>query len=186
MVIAFLAFVFLTFFGYLSYVKYLNHDTVFTETRVKFDPHKPVGITIFTWKKTLLHGWKDNENEALDIKKLCNESNDLNGWNLEKDEYQGLNNLGNGSIDFERVVQCINDGTFKHNDTIKKYTKVKLDDETDVTKETIHFDDISAFFVGQSYSIKVNFEEGDGYFFNRYFKPGQSYSVFIHDPNIQS
>ena len=61
---------------------------------------------------------------------------------------------------------------------------MKLDHETDVTKETIHFDDISAFFAGKAYSIKVNFEEGDGYFFNIYLNPGQNYSVFIHDPNF--
>jgi hypothetical protein len=39
--------IFLGYFGYPSYVKYQNLDTVFTETRVGYDPHIPVGITIF-------------------------------------------------------------------------------------------------------------------------------------------
>ena len=45
--IASLALVFLTFFGHPSYVKYLNQDTVFTETRVNFDQQKTVGIYHF-------------------------------------------------------------------------------------------------------------------------------------------
>jgi hypothetical protein len=58
-VIASLAAVFLLFFGYPSYVKYLNQDTVFTESSVKFDPQKPVGITIFAWQTYKFYGWKE-------------------------------------------------------------------------------------------------------------------------------
>jgi hypothetical protein len=42
-----LAGIFLRYFEYPAYVNYNNFDTVFTETRVKVDPHKLVGITIF-------------------------------------------------------------------------------------------------------------------------------------------
>ena len=68
--ISILAGIFLGYFGYPSFVKYRTYDTVFTETREKFDPYKPVGITIFTWTKTLLHGWKDNENLVLGLKRV--------------------------------------------------------------------------------------------------------------------
>jgi hypothetical protein len=50
--ISILAGIFLGYFGYPSYEKYQIQDTVFTETREKFDPRKPVGITIFAWRKT--------------------------------------------------------------------------------------------------------------------------------------
>ena len=56
--------------------------------------------------------------------------------------------------------------------------------ETDITKDTFYVDDISDFFAGKSYSIKINFEEEDGYQFIIYFKPGQNYSVYFHDPNF--
>jgi hypothetical protein len=49
--ISVLAGIFLGYLGYPSYVKYLKYGTVFTETRESFDPRKPVGITIFAWKK---------------------------------------------------------------------------------------------------------------------------------------
>ena len=61
-----LAGIFLKYFGYQSYVKYEKHDTVFTETRVKIDPQKLVGITICAWQKTPLNGWKNNET-AIDL-----------------------------------------------------------------------------------------------------------------------
>ena len=60
-----LAGIFLGYFGYRTY------DTLFTETRVKVDPRKPLGITIFTWKKTLFNGCKDNDNVDQGLKKLC-------------------------------------------------------------------------------------------------------------------
>ena len=41
--ISILAGIFLGYFGYPSYVKYQKHDTVFTESRVKFDPQKNSG-----------------------------------------------------------------------------------------------------------------------------------------------
>ena len=56
-----LAGIFLTYFGYPAYVKYQKHDTVFTETRVKVDPQKQVGITIFPWHKKNFNGWKNND-----------------------------------------------------------------------------------------------------------------------------
>ena len=98
---------------------------------------------------------------VLSLKKLCNESND-----------------------FKRVVQCINNRTYTHNDIIEKYTKVNIDTETeiDVTKDTSYVDDISVFFAGKSYSIKINFE--DGYNFNIHLKPGQNYSVYINGLNF--
>ena len=117
-VIASLAAVFLTFFGHPSYIKYQRQDTVFTETRVKFDPQKPVGITILAWKGYLFYGWKDIKYE-FELKKYCNES-----------------------TDFHRVVQCINNGTFKHDDIIEEYKKVNTNKTkdtiyTDITKDTI-------------------------------------------------
>ena len=42
-----LAGIFIGYFGYPAFVKYQKHDTVFTETREKFDSQKTVGITIF-------------------------------------------------------------------------------------------------------------------------------------------
>ena len=123
--------IFLGYFGYPSYVKYQKHDTVFTDSRVNFDPQKPVGITIFAWQKTLLYGWKNTENVVLSLKNLCNESND-----------------------FKRVVQCINNRTYTHNDIVEKYTKVNINTETkietDVTKDTFYVDDISVFSAGKS------------------------------------
>ena len=83
--ISILAGLILGYFGHPSYVKYKNHDTVFTETRVKFDPQKPVGITIYAWRKTLFNGWKDKEGFIEGFINLCNESSD-----------------------FKRVFQCIN------------------------------------------------------------------------------
>jgi hypothetical protein len=96
-VISSLAAVFFTFFGHPSYIKYLKQDTVFTETNVKYDPQKPVGIIIFVWQTYEFYGWKDNKNKKFDLKKYCNASTDLG-----------------------RVVQCINIGTFKHDDIIEK------------------------------------------------------------------
>ena len=156
-VIASLAAVFLTFFGHPSYVKFLNQDTVFTETQVKFDPRKPVGITIFAWKKYVFHGWKDNYT----FKEHCNET-----------------------TDFDRVVQCINNGTFKHDDIIDKYTKHKINNKTDVTKNTPYTEDIPNMTVGKSYSINISFAEEDDYGFIIGLKPGYNYSVFIHDPQF--
>ena len=158
--ISILAGIFLGYFVYPSYVKYQKHDTVFTDSRVNFDPQKPVGITIFAWQKTLLNGWKNNENVVMSLKNLCNESND-----------------------YKRVVQCINNRTYTHNDIIEKYTK-GLNGEFDMTQETIYVEDISVLLSGKSYSININFEEEDGYLFNIHFNPGQNYSIFIHDPNF--
>jgi hypothetical protein len=104
---------FLAYFGFPLFEKYLKHDTVFTETRVKFAPEKTVGITIFAWHKNYFNGWKNSDDLIEGLKKMCNES-----------------------IDFERVVQCINEGTFKHNDIIDKYTTFTNDGETDVTMDT--------------------------------------------------
>ena len=59
--ISILAGIFLGYFGYPSYLKYQNHDTIFAESRVKFDSLKPVGITIYAWKNTLFNGWKDKK-----------------------------------------------------------------------------------------------------------------------------
>jgi hypothetical protein len=117
--------------------------------------------------KDFLSGWKDNEDVVEGLKKLCNES-----------------------IDHDRIVQCINNRTFKHNDIVKKYTKVNIDKETgtetetDVTMDTIYVDDILDFSAGKSYRTKINFVEEDGYSFRIHFNPGQNYSVFIHDPNF--
>jgi hypothetical protein len=95
--ISILAGIFLGYFGYPAYVKYLKHGTVFTESREEFDPQKPVGITIFAWRKALLNGWKDKEPFfGPGLKSYCNES-----------------------ADFERVIQCINNGTFKHDELIE-------------------------------------------------------------------
>ena len=121
-----LAAVFIKFFGHPSYVKYLDQDTVFTEHRVKFDPLKPVGITILAWQTYMFYGWKEHKNR-FDLKNLCYES-----------------------TDFDRVVQCINNGTFNHDDIIEKYTKRKIRNETDVTKKTKYTEDISHFSVGNS------------------------------------
>ena len=95
-----LAGIFLGYFGYPSYVKYKKHDTVLTETRVEVDPLRQVGITIFAWQNTIFNGWKNNYG-VFNLKRLCNES-----------------------TDFDRVVQCINNGTYKHNDIIEKYTNM--------------------------------------------------------------
>ena len=117
--ISILACIFLGYFGYPSYVKYKNHDTVFTETRVKFDPQKPVGITIYAWRKTLFNGWKDKEGFIEGFINLCNESSD-----------------------FKIIFQCINNGTFKHDDIIEKYEEVTYVNETikriNVTNNTIY------------------------------------------------
>jgi hypothetical protein len=75
--ISILAAIFFGFFGCPSYVKYQKRETVFMDTRVKFDSRKSVGITFFAWQKTLLNGWKDNDDVVLGLKKLCNESNDF-------------------------------------------------------------------------------------------------------------
>ena len=120
--ISVLAGIFLGYFGYPSFIKYQNYDTIVTEARVSFDPRKPVGITIFAWKKTSTNGWKNNEDMYLEIKKFCNES-----------------------TEYERVVQCINNRTYMHNDIIEKYTK-GIFGETDVKNETIYVEDISVFF----------------------------------------
>ena len=159
-VITSLSAVFLAFFGYPSYVKYLNQDTVFTESSVKFDPQKPVGITIFAWQTYKFYGWKDNKN-TFDLK--C---------------------FGNESTDFHKVVQCINNGTFKHDDIIEEYMKVKTTIEKDITKDTIYTEDISFFFVGKAHSFNISFAEEDDLGFSIYFKPGYNYSIFIHDPHF--
>ena len=153
-VITSLAAVFLTFFGHPSYVKYLNHDTVFTENMVKFDKQKPLGITIFAWRTNTLYGWKDNK-KVFELKKFCNKS-----------------------ADFDRVVQCIHDGTFKYDEIIEKYKKIKTKKETDITKDTIYTGDISNFFAGKSYSIKIQLAEKDDYGLNIYFHSGRNYSIF--------
>eukprot|EP00091_Calanus_sinicus_P015086 TRINITY_DN32990_c0_g1_i1.p1 TRINITY_DN32990_c0_g1~~TRINITY_DN32990_c0_g1_i1.p1 ORF type:complete len:123 (-),score=22.43 TRINITY_DN32990_c0_g1_i1:130-498(-) len=104
--------IFFWYFGYPSYVKYQSHETIFTESRVKFDARKPVGITVFPWRNTMLSGWKKNVEELGDLRKMCNES-----------------------ADFDKVVQCINNGTFTHSDSIEKYTKEDENEtETDVNK----------------------------------------------------
>jgi hypothetical protein len=87
--------------------------------------------------KTLFNGWKNNEIAGADnLRMLCNES-----------------------IDFDRVVQCVDDGTYKHNDKIWKYLTFHSQNETDVTNETIFTDDITTFGTGKSYSIKINYKE---------------------------
>ena len=130
--------IFLGYFGYPSYVKYWTYDTFFTETRDKFDPLKPVGITIIACWKTLLNGWKNHE-----------------------DVVQGLKKLYNESIDYPWVAKCINNRTFKHNEIVKKYTKVNIDKETEteteVTIDTSYVDDILDFSAGKSYRIEINF-----------------------------
>ena len=158
-----LAGIFLRYFCYKSYVKYNKYDTVFTETRVKVDPPKLVGITIFAWHKTMFNGWKNNE-RVFDLRRwqrLCNES-----------------------TDFDRVVQCINNRTYKHNDIIEKYQNMIFPNQTDVIKETIYTDDITTFAFGKSYTIKISYSNEDGYHFIIHLKPGQNYSIFIHDPNF--
>ena len=48
----------------------------------------------------------------------------------------------------------------------------------------VYTNDISTINSGKSYTIKTNFEKGNGYKYYIHFKPGQNYSVFIHDPNF--
>jgi hypothetical protein len=92
--------------------------------------------------------------------------------------------FGNESTDFHKVVQCINNETFKHNDIIEEYRRVKTKNETDITKDTIYAEDISFFFVGKAHSFNISFAEEDDLGFSIYFKPGYNYSIFIHDPHF--
>jgi hypothetical protein len=58
-VIPSIAAVFFIFFGHPTYVKYPRKDTVFTETKVRYDSMHPPAITIYAWKGSLFNGWKN-------------------------------------------------------------------------------------------------------------------------------
>ena len=117
--ICILAGIFIRYFGYPSYVKYEKHGTVFTETREEFDPQKTVGIAILVWRENLFIGWKNAGN-----------------WETET----SLHNFCNQSASFLEVVQCINNGTFKHEEIIENYAENENDSgslkQTHMTKDT--------------------------------------------------
>ena len=88
------------------------------------------------------------------------------------------------STDFDMVVQCINNRTYEHNDIIEKYITLFSQNQTDVTKEIVYTVDITTLTFGKSYNIKLSYNNEDGYTFFIYLKPGQNYSIYIHDPNL--
>jgi hypothetical protein len=115
---------------------------------------------VFAWQTNKFHGWKGNKN-VLYFNKNCKES-----------------------TDYDRVVDCINSGTFKHDDIIEKYTNGRFNNETDVTKNIIYTEEFANFLEGKSHSMNISFSDLDGDEFKIYFKPGHNCSIFIHDPHF--
>ena len=68
---------------------------------------------------TIYKGWQIFVAENSGNHHICLEKEIVHGW---KDTTDGLKNLCNESADFEKVVEFINKGTFKHDDLIEHYT----------------------------------------------------------------
>ena len=156
-----LSLVFLLCFGYPSYKKFQQKDTVVTEEQISTDPMKPLMITIFPWEHYTYNGWKENHNHSGTLDELCN----------TPEEY-------------EDIVKCIDEKTFKHDDVIEKYTEGEHPSENDVTNDTIWTEGLTTIFTGKSFSMKVKYADADDDAWRVYFKNDLNYTILIHDPDF--
>ena len=89
--------IFLKYFGYPSYRRFHKKDTVFSENQVPVDNTRPLMVTICTWKYKPLEGWKEQNNGYTDFREICNSTDD-----------------------YENMIGCITNKTFKNEDIIRR------------------------------------------------------------------
>ena len=157
--------IFLLYFGCPSYRRFNKKDTVFSENQVSVDHARPVMITIFAWKGISFNGWKD-----------------------QTVGYENLTGICNSTDEYDKMIECIINKTYEHEDIISKCTTGE--DDIDVKNKTTWIQGITKFSAGRFHSTKIyptifhNEKAEQEWQMNIYLKSNQNYTFVIHDPDF--
>ena len=131
-IIATLFAVFLLYFGCPSYERFRKGDTVFSERQVPLASSRPMGITVYA-QNEWMNGWKNYSGRGINYTKFCNTTDD-----------------------YGKMVECINEKTYSHDDMINKYTVIDANDTyKDVTNTTVWREGITTAFPGRFVTIET-------------------------------
>ena len=164
-----LSLIFLKYFGYPSYITFHKKETDFSENQVPVNHTKPVMVTIYAWEYVHLVGCKEQSNGFTNLGEICNSTDN-----------------------YENMIECINNKTFKHEDIITRSTTGDsyLGDEIDVTNISSWTKGITSFLIGRFHSVKIfptifpEEQSQQEWRFNVNLKQEQKYFIRIHDPDF--